>query len=58
MLKNLSKMRHYLPIFVPIFLVKKQIVYLPKKFSIQSLFVLIQFEIDRIVHDRLNIAVT
>jgi hypothetical protein len=29
-----------------------------KKIHIRSLFVLIQFEIDRIVHDRPNIAVT
>ncbi len=41
-----------------IFLVKKQIVYQATKFGIQSLFILIQFETDQIVHDRLNIAVT
>jgi hypothetical protein len=37
---------------------KKWIVYLVEKFSIRSLFVTIWFEIDWIVHDRLNIAVT
>ncbi len=36
----------------------KQIVYEAKKFGIQSLFVLIQFEIDRIVRAWPNIAVT
>jgi len=37
---------------------KKWIVYQAKNFGIWSLFVSIRFEIDRIVHDRLNIAVT
>ncbi len=37
---------------------KKQIVLWAKKIGIWSLFVSIQFEIDQIVHDRLNFAVT
>ncbi len=37
---------------------KKWIVYQSKKFSIQSLFILIQFKIDQIVCDRPNITVT
>ncbi len=40
------------------FMVKNEIVYWAQKFGIRSLFVLIQFEIDQIVHDRLNIGVT
>jgi len=39
-------------------MVKKQIVYWAQKFGIWSLFVSIQFKIDRIVHDKLNITVT
>jgi hypothetical protein len=39
----------------PIF--EQQIVFWAKN-GIRSLFILILFEIDRIVHDRLNIAVT
>jgi hypothetical protein len=37
---------------------KIQIVYQAKKFVIRSLFELIQFEIDQIVHNKLNIAIT
>jgi hypothetical protein len=37
---------------------KKLIVYWVQKFGIQSLFVLIQFEIDQVFNDRANITVT
>jgi hypothetical protein len=37
---------------------KKQIVFWAEKFGIRSLFLSIEFEIDQIVHDRLNISVT
>ncbi len=58
MLKNLSKMRHYLSNFRTNISGKKQIVYHANKFGIWSLFISIRFEIKRIVHDRPNIAVT
>ncbi len=45
-------------IFEQIFPVKKQIVYQTKRFGIQSIFIFIQFEIDQIVSDRPNRAVT
>jgi hypothetical protein len=44
--------------FKQIFPVKKRIVFQSYTFSIWSLFILIRFELDRIVHDRLSIAVT
>jgi hypothetical protein len=39
-------------------LLVNMIVYWVQAFSIRSLFILIQFELDRIVHYRLNITVT
>ncbi len=58
MLINLSKWGTICPIFEQIFLVKKCIVYQAIEFGIQTLFLSIWFEIDLIVHDRQNIAVT
>ena len=55
MLKNSVKISNYLSnLWVNISSVK-QIVYMSKKFGIQSLFVSIRFEIDQIVHARPNI---
>jgi hypothetical protein len=58
MFKNSSKMRHYLSNLWTNISSKKWIVYQAKKIGIQSQFVLIQFEIDWIVHEKLNIEVT
>jgi hypothetical protein len=40
------------------YLQQKKIVYRVQTFGISSLFISIQFELDQIVHDRPNIAVT
>jgi hypothetical protein len=50
-------MRHYWTNLLMNIYGKKQIVYWVQTFSIQSLFVSIQFEIIRIVHDRPHITV-
>jgi hypothetical protein len=51
-------MRQYLTNLLTNICSKKGIVYQVRTFSIQSLFVLIQFELDQIFNDKLNIAVT
>jgi len=56
MLKNSSKISHYLSNLWMNISGKKWIVYQAKKIGIQSLFISIWFEIDQIVCDRPNIA--
>ncbi len=58
MLNNSLKMSHYSSNLWMNIYYKKWIVYEAKKIGIHSLFVSIQFKIDRIVYDRPNIAVT
>ncbi len=58
MLKNSVKISNYLSNLWMNISGIKRIVYKAKKFGIRSLFVSIWFEIDRIVHAWLNIAVT
>ncbi len=58
MLKNLLKMSDYLSRLWTNISSIKRIVYQAKKFSIQSLFISIWFEKDRIAHAWLNMAVT
>jgi hypothetical protein len=58
MLKNSTKISHYLSNLWMNISGEKWIVYQAKKFSIRSLFVSIWFKIDQIVCAWLNIAVT
>ncbi len=51
-------MRHYFINLKTNIYCKKLIVYLAQTFGIWSLFVLIQFELDQIVHNRPNNTVT
>jgi hypothetical protein len=58
MLKNSVKISNYLSNLCINISSIKRIVYKAKKFGIQSLFILIQFEIDQIDHARPHITVT
>jgi hypothetical protein len=51
-------MRHYLTNLLTNIYTKKEIVYWVQTFGIWSVFILIQFKLDQIVHDRPNITVT